>query len=128
MGDILGALLNIFLMSLTFGLVLGLFVKFFARSLRLTQALLIGWIGGAAGAAVPVIYLLAKPHLQLPETFDGLLGLVMVIVMAVVITRRARAYGIQRTGYLGVGAKSVLVLTVLFSTPVLIMVTTGAFK
>ena len=128
MANILGVLLNLGLLSLIFGLVLGLCLKFFARSLRLIQALQIGWVSSLVGAVVPVAYFLAKPQLQLPEAIDGLLGLVTLCVMGVVATRLARSYGVQKAGYIGVGAKSVVALTVVFWIPILIMMLTGTIR
>ena len=130
MDDVLGTLLSIVVgivaLTVFFGTVLGLCVKFFARSLRLTQALAIGWVGGAAGGVVFAIYNATGPNLE--PTVVSLAGSVMLCVMGIAITRRARTYGVQKTGFLGAGAKSVLCLAVLLWMPVLIMALTGAFK
>jgi hypothetical protein len=48
-----------------------------------------------------------------PDTVDGLFTIVVMSVAGTVITKLARNYGIEKTSWLGIGGKSILVLLVL---------------
>ena len=57
-----------------------------------------------------MVYFFAKAALAWPDTVDGLFTIVIMSVAGTVITKLARNYGIEKTGWLGIGAKSILVL------------------
>jgi hypothetical protein len=93
MGDVAAALFGIasaiVALTVSFGTLLGLCLKFFAPSLRLTQVLAIGWLAGAAGGVVFGIYNATGPNLE--PSAVALASSAMLCVMGIVIKRRARA-------------------------------------
>lgn len=88
-------------------------VKYFARSLPFSKAFLISLAGFAIGTILYVVYYFTKAAMAGPDTFDGLFTIVVMSVAGTVITRLARNYGIEKTGWLGIGGKSILMLLVL---------------
>ena len=48
----------------------------------------------------------------IPSVADSVATIVSLLLTGVLITRRAQAYGIKKTGRLGVGGKTMLVLVV----------------
>jgi uncharacterized membrane protein len=83
-------------MVLVMTLLVALALNFFARPLSFSRALLISLIASLAGLGLPQV------TVELPAT------LVILFVGGYLITKLAQKYGIKKTGWLGVGAKSML--------------------
>jgi Na+-translocating ferredoxin:NAD+ oxidoreductase RnfA subunit len=115
---VIGFVVSFVGLTLVFGVVLGLAVKLFARSLRLTRSLLIGLRSAAGGALVFALYSAVQPHLQLPDTVASFAGLLMLGVIGTLIAVQLRAQGLQRAGWVGAGA--VLILVMLTTLPVVL--------
>ena len=60
--------------------------------------------------AVEKQYSTSKTELN---SLDGIVTIIVIVVSGAVITRLARNYGVKKTGWLGVGGKSVLVMITL---------------
>jgi hypothetical protein len=101
--------------TLVFALILAVFVKLFARPLAFFQAFFVSLVAAGVSMALYIFYTLSKPAFGLAgsTSADGLVTLVMMSVMGSIITRLLRQYGIEKTGWLGVGAKIMLSLLVL---------------
>lgn len=56
------------------------------------------------------VYYYVKAASGLPSSADSVATMVMLVMTGVLITRRARAYGIEKIGWLGVGGKTILTL------------------
>jgi hypothetical protein len=97
-------------LSVAFALLASAGVKYFARPLPYSKAFLISLAGFAVGTILYIVYFIAKVVMALPNSVDGLFTLVVMSVAGTVITRLARNYGIEKTGWLGIGAKSIFVL------------------
>jgi hypothetical protein len=97
-------------LTIAVALVASVGVKYFARPLPYSRAFLIALIAFAVSTALTVLYFVTKFAIGLPDTVDGLVTLVSMAVAGTVITRLARKHGIEKTGWLGVGAKSILLL------------------
>jgi hypothetical protein len=85
-------------------------LKFFARSLSWGQAFIISIFSFAISALVIAVYFYVKAASGIPSSADSVATIVMLVLTGVLITRRARAYGIEKTGWLGVGGKTILSL------------------
>jgi hypothetical protein len=86
------------------------FLKFFARPLAWGQAFIISLFCFAITTALVAVYFLVKAAAGIPSSVDSLATIAMLILTGVLITRRARAYGIDKAGWLGVGGKTILAL------------------
>lgn len=100
---------------LALAFVLAIIVKVLARPLTFYQSLLVSLVAAATGIALYVAYVLSKPALGLADTHpaDSLVSITIVFAMGAIITRLARRYGIEKTGWLGIGAKAMLGLIAL---------------
>jgi hypothetical protein len=85
-------------------------VKFFARPLSFGQAFIISVFSFTISTLLIAVYFYIKASMGLPSAADGVATIVSLLLTGVLITRRARAYGIKKTGWLGVGAKTILAL------------------
>lgn len=85
-------------------------VKYFARPLPYSTAFLISLAGFAVCTVLYLLYFTIQTAMGFPRSFDGLFGLVAMSVAGTIITRLARTYGVEKTGWLGIGAKSIFVL------------------
>ena len=95
-------------LTIAFALLASVAVKYFARPLPYSTAFLISLSGFAVGMGLFVIYFRASTWTSF--SVDGLFALVAMSVAGTIITKLAHTYGIEKTGWLGVGAKSVFVL------------------
>jgi hypothetical protein len=86
------------------------FVKFFARPLTWGQAFIITIFCFAITTALIAAYFFVKAATGIPSSVDSLATIAMLILTGVLITRRARTYGIDKAGWLGVGGKTILTL------------------
>jgi hypothetical protein len=86
------------------------FLKFFARPLKLRQALIISIFGFAITTVLLAVYFFVKTTTGIPSFADSFATIPMLILIGVLITWRARAYGIEKTGWLGIGGKTILSL------------------
>ncbi|MEH2512580.1 hypothetical protein V1291_003934 [Nitrobacteraceae bacterium AZCC 1564] len=86
------------------------FLKFFARPLTWGQALIISIFCFAITAVLLAVYFFVKATTGIPSFADSFATIPMLIVTGVLITWRARAYGIEKTGWLGIGGKTILSL------------------
>lgn len=86
------------------------FLKFFARPLTWGQAFIISIFCFAITTALIAVYFFVKAAMGIPSSVDTLATVAMLILTGVLITRRARAYGIEKAGWFGVGGKTILAL------------------
>ena len=86
-------------------------LKWFARPLTVSQALLVALFALGIATALLVVYSVAAAYLRIPRAYDSGPSIVWMLLAGTLMTRRARRYAIQKTGWLGVGAK--VMLTVL---------------
>jgi hypothetical protein len=84
------------------------FLKYFARPLTWGQAFIISVFSFAITTALVVVYFFVKAKTGIPSSVDSLASIAMLILTGVVMTRRARAYDIDKAGWLGVGGKTIL--------------------
>jgi hypothetical protein len=85
-------------------------VKFFARPLSFGQAFVISVFSFTISTLLIAVYFFVKASMAIPSAADGVATTVSFLLTGVLITRRARAYGIKKTGWLGVGGKTMLAL------------------
>jgi hypothetical protein len=88
-------------------------IKRFAQQLTLKEGFFIGLLAYAVSTVLLVVYFVAKPVFQIPTYLDGLTTVVWMCLAGIIITRQAGRYGVEKTGYLGVGAKTMLSVLVL---------------
>jgi hypothetical protein len=65
---------------------------------------LLSLAGFAIGTILFFVYYFAKAAVKWPDTVDGLFTIVVMSVSGTVITKLARNYGIEKTGWFGIGA------------------------
>jgi hypothetical protein len=109
-GAILQVLVGGAALTLVFALLASVGVKYFARPLPYSTAFLISLVGFAVGTVLYVLYFITKTAMALPNSVDGLFTLVVMSLAGTIITILARNYGVEKTGWLGIGAKSIIVL------------------
>ena len=109
-GSILQVLVGGAALTVVFALLASVGVKYFARPLPYSTAFLISLVGFAVGTVLYVLYFITKTAMALPNSVDGLFTLVVMSVVGTIITKLARNYGVEKTGWLGIGAKSIFVL------------------
>ncbi|MFK4489680.1 hypothetical protein [Bradyrhizobium sp. USDA 336] len=109
-----GAILQILVGGATLTVLLALLAsagaKYFARTLPYSAAFLISLAAFAAVTILYLLYFIVQSAAALPNSIDGLFGLVAVSIAGTIITKLARNHGVEKTGWLGVGAKSILVV------------------
>ena len=85
-------------------------LKWFARPLTVGQAFLIALFALGIATALLVVYSVAAVYLRIPPAYDALPPIVWMFLAGMLMTRRVRRYAIQKTGWLGVGAKVMLTI------------------
>lgn len=93
--------------ALVFGLVAAIFVKFFARDLSFARASAISLAAYAVTVGYFVAYTELKRRMGIPSWADMISYLGLLIIPAVLINWLVRKRGIEKTGWLGVGGKTV---------------------
>ena len=110
----IGAILQILIggtaISVAFALLASAGVKYFARPLPYSKAFLISLEAFAVCTILAIAYYIVKAVMKLPDSVDALFTLVFISVAGTIITKLARNYGIEKTGWPNVGAKSIFVL------------------
>ena len=91
------------------GLVTTFAVKYFAPALAWWQAFLVSLVSAGAALLFLITYTFLSGTL-FPEWIDSLAVVATFAVMGTLITLQARAYGVEKTGFVGVGGRSVLAL------------------
>lgn len=86
------------------------FLKFFARPLTWGQAFTISILCFAITTALVAVYYFVKATTGIASSVDGSATIAILILTGVLITRRARAYDIDKARWLGVGGKTILAL------------------
>ena len=81
-------------------------IKILERRLTFTQSLLMSAIAAAVSIALLVIFHLGKAVFGARQYADRLVGFVDLLVPGAVVTRLARNYGVEKSGWFGVGAKA----------------------
>src|SRR6266511_3410040 len=104
--NVIWACINLLVMTPLTAVVL----KFFARSLPFSRALLISLVASSVSIGLGFLYFLAKDAWGFSAGSDGLATLAVFCVAGHLITKLAKNYGIEKAGWLGVGAKSMLAL------------------
>lgn len=95
------------------GLVTTFAVKYFAPALAWWQALLVSLVSAGASLLFLITYIFLSGTLGFPELIDSLAFVVTFAIMGTLITWQAQAYGVEKTGFVGVGGRSVLALLAL---------------
>ena len=93
--------------ALVFGLVAAIFVKFFARDLSFARAFAISLAAYAVTVGYFVAYTELKRRIGIPSWADTISYLGLLIIPAVLINWLVQKRGIEKTGWLGVGGKTV---------------------
>lgn len=88
-------------------------IKRFADKLTLKQSFFIALLAYFIMMIVVVVYYLFRGPIGLPREMDTVATLVSLAVAGTVITHQARLYGVEKTGWFGVGAKTMFSLIVL---------------
>jgi hypothetical protein len=88
-------------------------LKFFARPLTVGQAFIISVFSFSISTVLIALYYYVKASMGLAPSADAVAGIVMLVLSGVLITQRAQTYGIKKTGWLGVGGKTILALIAL---------------
>ena len=92
------------------GLVATFAVKYFAPALAWWQAFLVSLVSAGAALLFLITYTFLSGTLIFPELIDSLAFVVTFAIMGTLITLQAQAYGVEKTGFVGVGGRSVLAL------------------
>jgi hypothetical protein len=87
-------------------------IKFFARPLSFGQALIISVFSFTISTFLIAVYFFVKASIGIPSSVDFIPTIVLLLLTGVLITQRAKAYGIKKTGWVGVGGKTILALLV----------------
>jgi hypothetical protein len=105
--DLLTAFLILggFLLALSF-ISSGLVRRFSANKLSLKEGFFISVLAYAVATVPLVVYFITKRHLGIPPTVDAAATIAWMFVAGSIISRRAAAYGVVKTGWFGVGAKT----------------------
>jgi hypothetical protein len=85
-------------------------LKFFARPLTVGQAFIISVFSFSISTVLLAVYAYVNASMGLPSSVDGVATMVALVLSGVLITQRAQPYGIKKTGWLGVGSKTILAL------------------
>jgi hypothetical protein len=109
-GLIVILLINAVLVTFIFALVCAASMKWLARGLTFKQAFLIALPAHAIAIFVTVVYYTAKVLAGIPSIVDGPVTFVALSVAGTLMTRGASNNGVQKTGYVGIGAKAILLL------------------
>jgi hypothetical protein len=81
-------------------------IRMLERRLTFTQSLMISAVACAISIALMVVYYLAKAQFSWDKIFDGIMTLVAWSVLAIIITRLAHNYGIEKKGWFGLGGRA----------------------
>jgi hypothetical protein len=115
--EIVRLIVSVALFAAIFALLAAAFIKLFERRLAFFQALLIAGWSFFLSTLVLVVYTFLRPVLHLPQSVDAISTLVWLAATGTLMTRRARKYGIEKPGWIGLGAKvtlSILALSWVF--------------
>ena len=115
------------LLAAVFGFLTSISLKFFARELPYTKALLVSLTASVVGTFLMVLYYFVKARAGIANTMDSIAGFAMLAIMGTMVTKLAANYGVEKTGRLGVGAKSMFGLLVLMWIPALIVLAASYF-
>jgi hypothetical protein len=85
-------------------------IKLFARPLTLGQAFIISIFSFTISNVLIAVYFLVQAASGIPRSVDSVVIMILFALTGVLITRRARAYGVEKTGWLGVGGKTILAI------------------
>jgi hypothetical protein len=104
---------SVALFAAIFALFAAVFIKLFARQLTFVQALLIAGWSFFLSTLLLVVYTFLRPVLNLPQSVDTISTMVWMAITGTLITWRARKYGIEKPGWVGLGARVTLSLLAL---------------
>jgi len=94
---------------LIFALCAAMFIKLYSPgSLSFVQALLISGWSIFVSTVLVIVFTALKTDLKPAPVIDGLSALILLCLSGVLITRQARKYGVEKSGWLGVGGKAIL--------------------
>jgi hypothetical protein len=100
---------------LIFALCAAMFTKLYSPRLSFVQALLIAGWSIFVSTVLLIVFTVVKPDLKPAPVIDGLSALILFCLSGVLITWQARKYGVEKSGWLGVGGKAMLSVFVLSS-------------
>ena len=101
-------ILSVALFAAILALLAAVFIKLFARRLTFVQALLIAGWSFFLSTLPLVAYTFLRSVLHVPQSADTISTMVWMAVTGTLITWRARKYGIEKPGWVGLGAKVTL--------------------
>jgi hypothetical protein len=81
-----------------------MFIKLYSPRLSFIQ-LIAGW-SIFASTVLLIVFTVVKPDLKPAPVIDGLSALILFCLSGVLITWQARKYGVEKSGWLGVGGKA----------------------
>lgn len=93
---------------LIYVLIYALMIKAFERRLTFKQSFLMSAIASVVSMALGAIFYLGEAAVGALHFADRLVGIGSFVVSGAIITRLARNYGVEKSGWLGVGAKATL--------------------
>jgi hypothetical protein len=93
---------------LIFAFCAAVFIKLYSPGLSFVQALLISGWSIFVSTVLVIVFTALKPDLKPAQVIDGLSALILLCLSGVLITRQARKYGVEKSGWLGVGGKAML--------------------
>ena len=100
---------------LIFALCAAMFIKLYSPRLSFVQALLIAGWSIFVSTVLLIVFTVVKPDLKPAPVIDGLSALILFCLSGVLITWQARKYGVEKSGWSGVGGKAMLSVFVLSS-------------
>src|SRR5258706_558080 len=77
-------------------------IKFFARPLTFGQAFTISIFSFTISTLLIAVYFYVKASMGVPSSADSVATIVLLLLTGILITQRAQAYGVKKTGWLGV--------------------------
>lgn len=101
--------LKLGLVALLLSLPIAPVVAYFARHLSFSKSYLVTVIAMVVAFIFQAGYVLAQTRLNFPNEIDGLAALIGMLLFGDLVTRLVRRYGIPKTGWVGVGGKTILV-------------------
>jgi hypothetical protein len=104
---------SVALFAAVLALLAAVFIKLFARRLTFVQALLIAGRSFFLSTLLLVVYTFLTLVLHVPQSVDAISTMVWLAMTGTLITWRARKYGIEKPGWVGIGAKVTLSLLAL---------------
>jgi len=95
----------VFVFAAVVVLLASLLVKLFARALPYSRGLLISLIAVGLSTLPLAIYYWAKSAVGIPQAADTVAVIAWMSLAGALISKQARKHGVEKAGFLGLGAK-----------------------